>query len=119
VSVCLCELSVCLVSVSVCCVCVCVYLCDVCLCMSSCAEGLEMALSELSGYVALFRLCQLGRGKGALGPAPAICDQRCGRLQARPGGRGSGLDAALAFLVSGREALIRVVLAWPAFPSVK
>ena len=67
------------------------------------AEGLEMALSELSGYVALFRLCQLGRGKGALGPAPAICDQRCGRLQARPGGRGSGLDAALAFLVSGRR----------------
>ena len=29
------------------------------------AEGLEMALSELSGYVALFRLCQLDRGKGA------------------------------------------------------
>ena len=83
------------------------------------AEGLEMALSELSGYVALFRLCQLGRGKGALGPAPAICDQSCGCLQARPGGRGAGLDAALAFLVSGREALIRVVLAWPAFPSVK
>ena len=29
------------------------------------AEGLEMALSELSGYVALFCLCQLDRGKGA------------------------------------------------------
>lgn len=28
------------------------------------AEGLEMALSELSGYVALFRLCRLGRDKG-------------------------------------------------------
>lgn len=29
------------------------------------AEGLEMALSELSDYMALFHLCRLGRGKGA------------------------------------------------------
>ena len=89
------------------------------------AEGLDMALSELSGYVALVRLCRLGRDGEA--PRAGSCHLRsarrplAGQAPAEPGpaGWGSGLDATLAFLASGPAALIGVVLAWAASPSVK